>query len=202
MNHIESYPIERVRGASIGATIMGGFGALWLAMGMANAGMPVVIALALAVPVFVLIAGAGIAVRRLPRLACAENSEKKRRMRIFAAVNLAEWIAIIGSVNLLRNLHLEEWIVPVIVLIVGAHFIPLAGIFQAPRHRTTGIALMVLAALAPTLPGSIRAVVECVAAGLILWMSAGGALYAAFRMASRSRSSEPGSVLSAGQAGL
>jgi hypothetical protein len=186
MNQAEFFLRERARGASIGATIVGGFGAAWLAMGMTGAGVPLQIALAVVVPVFALIAGLGSVVRRrLPKTACEETPEKKQMMRLFAVVNVVQWVAIIGTVNVLNNLHLQGWVVSSIVLIVGAHFIPLARIFQAPQHRTTGVALMLCAAMALVLPGSVRDVVECVTAGLILWVSGAGALYAAFRMAPR-----------------
>ena len=56
MSPVEVFRCERAKGASMGATIMGGFGAVWLALGMTAAGVPVSIALAVVVPVFVLIA--------------------------------------------------------------------------------------------------------------------------------------------------
>ena len=187
MNQAEMFCSERAKGASIGATIVGGFGAAWLAMGMTSAGAPVAIALSVVLPVFALIACLGSTVRhRLPKFAGPETPEKKQKMRAFHMVNIAQWVAIFGTVNLLRNLHLNAWVIPSIVMIVGAHFLPLARIFQAPQHRTTGIAMMVLAGLAIVLPVSLRDTVECLSAGLILWVSAAGALYAAFRMAPRS----------------
>jgi hypothetical protein len=177
---------ERAKGASIGATIVGGFGAVWLTLGMSSAGVPLRIALAVVIPVFVLIAFFGsVARRRLPKPAATETPEKKQRMRAFNMVNIAQWLAIFGVINLLRNFHLDAWVVPSIVLIVGAHFIPLARIFQAPQHLKTGIAMMLCAAVAVVLPVSVRDTVECVCAGLILWASAAGALYAAFRLVSR-----------------
>jgi hypothetical protein len=186
MNQAEIFQCERARGASIGATIVGGFGAAWLAMGITGAGVPVQVALAVVVPVFALIAGLGSVVRRrLLKIAGEETPEKKQMMRIFAVVNVVQWLAIFGTVNVLRNLHLDAWVIPSIVMIVGAHFIPLARIFQAPQHLKTGIAMMLCAAMALVLPGSIRDAVECVAAGLILWVSAAGALHAAFRMTPR-----------------
>ena len=106
-------------------------------------------------------------------------------MRAFAVVNVVEWLAIFGTINLLRNLHLDAWIVSSIVLIVGAHFLPLARIFGARQHVVTGTALMLCAAVALVLPVSVRDVVECVGASLILWASAAVALYAAFRMSAR-----------------
>lgn len=195
MEQAEVFRNERAKGASIGATIVGGFGAVWLAMGMASAGVPVRVGLAVVLPVFVLIAFLGSAARRrLPKFAGPESPKKKEMMRAFYMVNVAQWLAIFGTVNLLRNLHLDAWIVSSIVMIVGAHFIPLARIFQTPQHLKTGIAMMICAAVAIVLPVSARDTVECLSAGVILWTSAAGALYAAFRMA-------PPSQLAA-QAGL
>lgn len=186
MYQAEVFCSERARGASIGATIVGGFGAAWLTLGMVSAGVPLRVALAAVLPVFALIAFLGSAARRrLPKPSAAEMPEKKQMMRAFNMVNIAQWGAILGAINLLRYLHLDVWIVPSIVLIVGAHFIPLAGIFQARQHLKTGIAMMVLAAGAIVLPVSLRDTVECMGAGLILWVSAAGALYAAFRMTPR-----------------
>jgi hypothetical protein len=162
---------------------VGGFGAVWLAMGMSAAGMPVRVAIALVLPVFVLIACLASAVRRrVPRLAGPESPEKKEMMRAFVGVNVVQWVAIFGTVNLLRNVQLDGWIVSAIVLIVGAHFLPLARIFGARQHVVTGAALMLCAAVAVVLPAPVRDSVECVTAGLILWASAAGALYTAFRM--------------------
>jgi hypothetical protein len=188
MDYADVFRVERAKGASIGATIVGGFGAAWLAMGMTSAGVPLRVSLAVVVPVFVLIAFLGSAARRrLPKFSAAETPEKKQMMRAFHMVNIAQWVAIFGVVNLLRNLHLDAWVVPSIVMIVGAHFLPLARIFQAPQHLKTGIAMMVCAALAVVLPVTVRDTVECLSAGAILWGSAAGALYAAFRIAAPAR---------------
>jgi hypothetical protein len=168
----------------MGATIVGGFGAVWLATGMSAAGMPVRVAIALVLPVFALIACLASAVRRrLPKLGGPESPEKKQMMGAFVVVNVVQWVAIFGTVNLLRNFQLEGWIVSAIVLIVGAHFLPLARIFGARQHVVTGAALMLCAAVALVLPASVRDAVECLSAGLILWASAAAALYTAFRMA-------------------
>lgn len=174
---------ERAKGSSFGATIVGGFGGWWLVMGMAGAGVPIGIALAVVLPVFVLIACLGSVVRgHLPKLAEEDSPRKRQMMRLFAVVNVVEWLAIFGTINLLRNLHLDGWVVAAIVLIVGAHFLPLAQIFRTRAHLVTGIALMVCAAAAVVLPVAVRDVTECFAAGLILWASAAHALRTAFRM--------------------
>ena len=188
MNQAEMFRCERAKGASIGATIAGGFGAVWLALGMTSAGVPRSVALAAVIPVVALIAFLGSAARRrLPKLAGVETPEKRQMMRAFLVVNVVEWLAIFGVVNLLHHFHLDAWIVASVVLIVGAHFLPLARIFHAPEHLKTGMAMMLCAAIAVVLPVSVRDTVECVSAGLILWISAAVALYAAFRMAPPAR---------------
>jgi hypothetical protein len=194
MNPVEVLRSERVKGVSMGATIMGGFGAVWLAMGMTAAGAPVSIALAVVVPAFVLIASLASTVRRrLPKLSGTESPEKKQMMRAFAVVNVVQWLAIFGTVALLRNLHLDDWAVTAIVLIVGAHFLPLARIFGARQHVVTGTAMMLCAAVAVVLPASVRDVVECVGAAVILWASAASALFVGFRLASVTVGSAGGS---------
>jgi hypothetical protein len=157
---------------------------VWLALGMAVAGVPALVAIAAVLPVFAVIACLGVGVRRrLPKLSGAEGPEKKQMMRAFAVVNVVQWVAIFGTINLLRNFQLDGWIVSAIVLIVGAHFLPLARIFGARQYVVTGAAMMLCAAAAVVLPASVRDVVECVTAGLILWASAAAALYTAFRLA-------------------
>ncbi len=181
----EVIPYEWSRGASVGATIMGGFGAGWLAMGMASAGISTRISLAVVVPGFALIACLGSMMRRrLPKRSVesrVKSLEQRRLGRAFLAVNVVQWVTIVGTVNLLRNLHLETWIVPAIVLIVGAHFFPLAQIFRTRKHLFTGLAMTLCAGAAIVLPVSIRDTIECVSAGLILWASAAAALRFAFR---------------------
>jgi hypothetical protein len=193
MGPAEVFGGERARGASIGATIVGGFGAVWLALGMAAANVRALVAVAIVVPVFVLIAYLGLGVRRrLPKLLHAETPEKKQMMRAFVVVNVVQWVAILGTINLLRNLQLDRWIVSAIVLIVGTHFIPLARIFGTRQHVVTGAAMMLCAAAAILLPASMRETVECVSAGLILWASAAAALHTAFRLAPSSRLASSG----------
>jgi hypothetical protein len=186
MNPQEIFQCERAKGSSIGATIMGFFGAAWLMLGMVSGGVSWQAGVAAVLPVFLLIAFLGTLVRRrLPKIAQIETPEKKQMMRVFMIVNVVQWVGIFGVVNLLAKLHLNAWIVPAIVLIVGAHFLPLARIFQAPQHVKTGIAMMLCAAAAIMLPVSVRDTVECVSAGVMLWISAAAALHVAFRLAPR-----------------
>jgi hypothetical protein len=186
MSPDEVFRIERARGSSIGATVVGFFGAAWLMWGMVSGGASWQTGAAAVLPVFILIGFLGMLVRRrLPKIAQVEIPEKKQMMRVFMIVNVVQWVGIFGVVNLLAHLHLSAWIIPAIVLIVGAHFLPLASIFRAPQHVKTGIAMMLCAAAAIMLPVSVRDTVECVTAGVILWISAAAALHVAFRFTPR-----------------
>lgn len=190
MSYEEVFCLERAKGSSIGATMVGFFGAAWLLLGMVSAGVSWQVGLAAVLPVFLLITFlGGLVRRRLPKIAEVETPEKKRMMRVFVMINVVQWVGIFAVASLLANLHLNAWIIPAIVLIIGAHFIPLARIFQAPQHVKTGLAMMLCAAAAVVLPVSVRDTVECVAAGTILWISAAGALYAAFRLSARGSAS-------------
>ena len=120
--------------------------------------------------------------RRLPKLSGPESSEQKQKMRAFGVVNVVQWVAIFGTITLLTNWQLNGWIVSAILLIVGAHFLPLAQIFGSRQHVVTGAALMLCAVVAVVLPASARNTVECVSAGVILWASAAIALYSGFRL--------------------
>lgn len=179
------FRIERAKGATIGATIMGGFGAAWIALGLTCVGRSGRLAFAMTIPVFLLIVSAGIALRRrLPQLPRSDTPESQQVMGAFAAVNVVQWFAIFGTVTLLRNLHQESWTVPAIVLIVGGHFLPLAQIFRSHAHARTGAILMGLAVLAVALPVSIRDTVECFGTGAVLWGSAACSLRLSWRTAS------------------
>ena len=182
MPNATQFRMERAKGATIGATIMGGFGAAWMALGLTSVGLSGRLALAMTIPVFLLAASAGIALRRrLPQVQSSNTPESQQVMGAFAAVNVVQWLAIFGTVTLLRNLHMEVWTVPAIVLIVGGHFLPLSQIFRCRAHARTGAILMGLAVLAVALPVSMRDTIECFGTGAVLWGSVVYALRVAWR---------------------
>jgi len=197
MEETTMFRIARAKGATIGATIMGGFGAAWIALGLTSVGLSGRLALAMTIPVFVLVASAGTLLRRrLPRVQESETPERKQAMRDFSAVNVVQWLAIFGTITLLRNLHLESWTVPAVVLIVGAHFLPLSQIFRSRVHAWTGGILMALAVLAVALPVSMRDTVECFGTGVVLWGSVAYSLWLAQRTA-RDAGAAAGTTLTA-----
>ncbi|HEX6123686.1 MAG TPA: hypothetical protein VFY89_11025, partial [Ktedonobacterales bacterium] len=63
----------------------------------------------------------------------------------FAVVFTVEIVAIALAVWLLIRTGHTALIAPVVAVIVGLHFLPLAALFQAPAYYITGIAMSLLA---------------------------------------------------------
>ena len=83
--------------------------------------------------------------RRSVDLPPAQRSaeEQVRAQRMFTAINIIQWVSIATAVAILGLLHMPEYVVPAISVIVGCHLFPLAGSFRHPQHYLTG-ALLVL----------------------------------------------------------
>jgi hypothetical protein len=97
----------------------------------------------------------------------------RRAGRIYNAVNLAQWVAILVLGNVLANIGLGAWVVPMAIFVVGLHFLPLAHVFANPAHYLTGAALMLYAAGYPQVAaGGPADPVGFLGAGLILWAAA------------------------------
>jgi len=93
--------------------------------------------------------------------------------RIYNAVNLAQWVAILVLGNVLANIGLGAWVVPMAIFVVGLHFLPLGHVFANPAHYVTGGALMLFAAGYPLLAaGGPADPIGFLGAGLILWAAA------------------------------
>jgi hypothetical protein len=107
----------------------------------------------------------------------SNSPESKRAERIFNVVNSIQWsLVFVASVVLIILRH-PEWIISVIILIVGIHFFPLAVAFKVPRHYATGAAMTLLAVIYPFIAsGGPKSPVGCLGAGIILWVSAVAAL--------------------------
>ncbi len=114
---------------------------------------------------------------RIAHAAEANSPVNKRAGKIFNIVNAIQWTLVFIIANVLSSLGYKEWIIPSIIFIVGAHFIPLASAFRIPRHNITGIALIILAVVYPLIMKNGPAnPIGCLGAGIILWASAAAAL--------------------------
>ncbi len=104
----------------------------------------------------------------------AENSDYElRSKRMFAAVNIIQWVSIGTAVTILGMLHMPEYIIPAIAIIVALHLFPLAGSFRHRQHYVTGALLLVwsLGVLA-VLPRDRVPGIGAVGTGVILLASA------------------------------
>ncbi|MBS1801588.1 MAG: hypothetical protein JSS95_17390 [Acidobacteria bacterium] len=172
----ESLPSAVRAGRAIGAMFFAFFGAAWLIVGCVHSGHGTVLVI---VPV-VLCAIALFAFayfifkRNSSALAARTGSpQEKRRSRIFNIVNAVQWILILIISNVLANLHLSAWIIPAIMIIVGLHFLPLAGLFDYPPHYLTGTTFILIAVLYPFLSQrGPQSPIGCYLAGAVLWLSA------------------------------
>lgn len=102
-----------------------------------------------------------------------ESPATQRANKVFTWVNILQGAAIFLAANILANLGHMEWFVPTFIAIVGAHFLPLAAVYQARRHGIIGAAMLAWAGLYPFLtPQGPAHPMGCLGAGLILWASA------------------------------
>jgi len=101
------------------------------------------------------------------------TAANRRQDRWFHAINAGQWVVILIAGNVLANVGLGEWVIPAAMFIVGLHFVPLARLFENPKHFVTGGALMLLAAAYPFVAaGGPSDPAGALGAGLILWASA------------------------------
>jgi hypothetical protein len=157
------------------------FGAAWLAFGAYRvlAAPEVAYAAIAVVTIFLLWLTSNMRKKALLKAGPPPEptADDRRRDKWFHWVNAGQWILILVLSNVLANVGLGGWVVPLAMFIIGAHFLPLASIFAAKSHYATGAALMALACLYPFVAaGGPTSGVGPVLAGFILWASAGYAL--------------------------
>jgi hypothetical protein len=163
-------------GAAVGSSIFSVFGAGWLIVwSQKTMGKAPVVWAAIALLGLALLATAFRQFKRnqAAHAAEAEMPESKRAAKVFNWVNIGQGIAIFLALNVANNIGHPEWFILAFIFVVGAHFIPLAPVFKAPRHYVVGVALIVLALAYPFLAkGGAADPVGCLGTGLILWASA------------------------------
>ena len=143
--HDRTLSRERAHSRATGALFFVGFGAVWVSTGLAQAhrGSAAAFSSVAAVSVL-LLAAVGQLMRRshdLPATALSVE-EQVRQQRMFTAVNIIQWVSIATAVAILGLLHMPEYVVPAISILVGLHLFPLAGSFRNRGHYVTGALLL------------------------------------------------------------
>ncbi|MFF8288976.1 hypothetical protein ACF068_07040 [Streptomyces sp. NPDC016309] len=111
------------------------------------------------------------------------------RRRRFNQINLLQWLLIIATVIVCARTGHPVLVPPLVALIVGLHFVPLAAVFAQPRLRVPAAALVLAGATGLAVrmnegaDTTVRLVVGIIAA-LSLW---GTAAWTVVRLGSLSR---------------
>ena len=139
-----------VRGVASGLLFLALFGTVWAwvgASGMQGWGYPW-LRVATAIVGIILLAG-GIRLLRASRPLSDETvgSEVERVQplgRQFRIVLTIEVVAIVAAVAVCNLTGYPDLIVPIVALIVGVHFFPLAALFHVRAYYVTGVLLCLL----------------------------------------------------------
>lgn len=103
----------------------------------------------------------------------ASSPQRQRSNRLFHRINAGQWVVIVVGGNVLVNIGLSDWVIPLAIFVIGMHFLPLAHIFSNRPHYATGAALISLAVVYPQLAiGGPADPIGCLGAGVILLVSA------------------------------
>lgn len=174
-----------VRAIATGVLFMACFGTLWASIGAAGLqgwGSPWFLLLSLLVGIGLLIGGIRlfIASRRLPNYVSKDDARQGKRTGVGFGIIFATEIVFIFVASVICNaLHRFDLFYPIMALIVGLHFFPLAYLFQAKFYFLVGALLCLLAIISLlAVPESdtfgsqlimLRWVVLGFSAALILW---------------------------------
>ena len=140
------------------------FAAIWGAIGLSPFGLP-----AMAMP----IAASAVLVgwtSRIP-LPGRTATEGKRIGRLIAFWSSVQGVAIFAAFALCPLLGIPDAAVPILAIIVGLHFLPLARGIPVPLYYATGLALIVQGLGAMLLPGDQRMALVGFTSAVILWVS-------------------------------
>jgi len=143
------------------------FAAIWGALGVLGAGMPPLLA---AVPVAVSIALFFWATRQPS--APVPEAEQARIGRLVGIWSAVEGVAIFAGVTVCQNIGAAHAIPPVIAIIVGLHFLPLARGIPVSAYYGTALALIATGVgVLLWLPPSHQLPATGWLAAVILWVS-------------------------------
>lgn len=158
---------ERMGGR--GAVILSFFGSVFVALTMYWQWHVTGIALALPFIVFAILGSLAIYAIRLPGGGDA-LSEKTQRVIIWSS--MAEGLGIFIGINVVINLHRPEWQLPVMALVVGLHFLPIAFSASSRRLYALAAAMITSAAVGFVVAAPAGGEIAGIAAAATLWIAA------------------------------
>ena len=157
-----------------GVMIMSVFAAIWWVIGGRASGYPAVVAYG--VPLLVTGTMLALAWRRSPSGDPEPGPDTSGR--VIGIASAAEGVLILVAVIVLDNAGRADWKIPVIAIIVGLHFLPIARWLPARSYYLTAALLVAVGAIGLALPaGRQRTTVVTVGAACILWLTSAAVVY-------------------------
>lgn len=144
-------PKHAVQGVASGMLFMALFGTMWAGigiMGLQNWGGIWPACLALLIGAGLVTGGVSLrrSAQRLPdQVAPTDTREEKRIGRWFGIVFAAEGVLIAIASVVCNRINRFDLFFPTMAIIVGIHFLPLAGLFRVRPYYLVGIAFCLLA---------------------------------------------------------
>ncbi len=155
-----------------GAIIMGVFAAIWWLVGVRASGYASPLTYGIPILVTGLIVIAALRLRGRHRFEQASPEEEARRGRLVGIASGGEGLAIFVAMIVLGNLGLSDYAAPVIAIIVGLHFVPLARWLPAHLYYGTSALLIVLGVCGFALRApDRRLLIVSVGAACVLWLT-------------------------------
>lgn len=148
-----------------GIWILNVFAVLWCVAGVIGGGLPLA---ALFVPIVISVTLIVWGYRATATVSEVRNPKIGRIVGIWSAV---EGVAIFLAINICRNIGAPDAVLPMVAIIVGLHFLPLAHGFPRPLYYATGVGVAMIGAVALLLPGPDRYVFTGSGSAIILWVS-------------------------------
>jgi len=161
--------------SSISALVMGAFAAIWWLIGVRSAGLPWPVPYL--VPGFFSLAIPVAAIRTWGANDSTLTSHGQNPGRVIGIASGMEGAAILVAVIVLANTGRQDYAAPVIAMIVGLHFVPIArGLRAKVYHLPVGL-LVAIGAIGIAVPDvRTRLLVVCLGAASALWLTSAAVL--------------------------
>lgn len=135
-NQTHTVPAEAVKGIASGLLMMAFFTLLWTGIaygGIHNSSLAWILVVFLLLAATFIVNGISLykIAKHFPKVQSEEDKAEEKRMgKWFGIILGAEGLGIFIAINIVTNLGHPELTIPVIALVVGLHFYPLARVFK------------------------------------------------------------------------
>lgn len=142
---------DQVRGVASGILFMAFFGTLWAGIGIGGLqgwGAPWLSITVLLIGLGLLIGGIAVLIssRRVSNQGAATNGQRGKRTGLWFGIVFATEGLLIGVASVICNaINRFDLFFPIMAIIVGLHFLPLAALFQVRAYYLVGALLCLLA---------------------------------------------------------